>query len=212
MHPPDAVTRQMVPLELPPAEREAYDALHALGAFYHHGLTPPQPRPPPNISSNLSSTNTPWHVFTSAARGLFSLAADGGGGGGGQQRSGSNSTGTYAHIFSILTRLRLLCLHPSLVPPELIEKVRRVVSPVLLTNINPPNTNKTEHHRQVKRLHRTAAAAASGAGGAAAVMDPQAAMAKALGDLGKDGVDKLLKALEAKQGESEDWCVRGRQL
>jgi hypothetical protein len=36
-------------------------------------------------------------------------------------------------------------------------------------------------------------------------MDPQAAMAKALADLGKDGVDTLLKALEAKRGESEDW-------
>lgn len=63
----------------------------------------------------------------------------------------------------------------------------------------------------MKRLHRTASSA-SGAGGtgagAAAGMDPAAAMAKALGELGKEGVDKLLKALEAKTGaESEDWCV-----
>lgn len=44
--------------------------------------------------------------------------------------------------------------------------------------------------------------------GAATGMDPAAAMTKALGELGKEGVDKLLKALEAKTGaESEDWCV-----
>lgn len=77
---------EVVPLELPPEEREAYDALHAL------------------------------------ARGLLSLAADGVGQ---QLQLQRGNGGSYTHIFSILTRLRLLCLHPSLVPTELIEKVRR---------------------------------------------------------------------------------------
>lgn len=38
-------------------------------------------------------------------------------------------------------------------------------------------------------------------------MDPQAAMAKALTDLGKEGVEKLLQALDAKRGESEDCSI-----
>lgn len=61
--------------------------------------------------------------------------------------------------------------------------------------------------KKVKRLARTASASASSGGGGGAVVDPQAAMAKALGELGKEGVDKLLQALETKRGESEDWWV-----
>jgi hypothetical protein len=147
------------------------------------------------------------HLLT-PARGLFSLAADGHGSG-----SGSGS-GSYAHIFSILTRLRLLCLHPSLVPAELIEKVGFYRHNLLLQQLIEITTRQLNHNNtyQVKRLARLAAsasAAASSSGGGAMAMDPQAAMAKALGELGKDGVDKLLKALAAKQGESEDWWVGG---
>ncbi len=70
-----------------------------------------------HLVTSPTHTSPTHHRLLCVARGLFSLAADG-------QRQGSGGSASYAHILSILTRLRLLCLHPSLVPAELIEQVR----------------------------------------------------------------------------------------